>query len=542
MPTRRRYIWIALLLLATALRLPFPAWDAGIAAHPDERFLLGIAASTPLWGDPNRAFPDFPYGHLPVYMVRLLILAAPESDPLYAARLFSGLIGVALVAVGGALGRRLAGAQGGGMAAALLSVAPFLLQQARFYTVDPLAATLASLAVLLALRHRWRGAGACFGLAVATKLTLLWVIVPVAYLLITTARTTFTRHATRKTQHVSRFTLCALFTFALVSPWAILRPIAAWRGPLIQASMAAGRFDVPYTRQYASSWPFVYPLAQMALGGLGPLVTLGGLLGLGWGARRWRRLTRAQRALWLWTVVFFTAIAGLRVKYPRYLLPIYPAWLAWNAYAINRLTSHSSRNTQHATRALYHVLLLLPTAFLGLAQLSIYAQPHPWDAASRWLYANLPAGATVAVEAWDHPLPVPLPEGDPVRFAALTLPVFDPPSPEKEAALATAAQDADVIVLASRRGYGALARQPERTAATLAWYEQLLEEREVVAFVRCPRLGPLALTDDPPADADLPPPDSLAARCGARWALRLPGLDESFRVYDAPLTLLLVRR
>jgi hypothetical protein len=273
----------------------------------------------------------------------------------------------------------------------------------------------------------------------------------------------------------------------------------------------------------------------MALWGLGPLVTIGGLLGLGWGAWRWRHLTRSQRALWLWTVVFFAATAGLRVKYPRYLLPIYPAWIVWSLYVIIRLKSHVLRFT-------FYALLFLSTILLGLAQLSIYAQPHPWKTASRWLYANVPNGATVAVEQWDHPLPVPLPSGDPARFEALTLPVFAPPSPVKEAALATAAQEADVVVLASRRGYGALARQPERYAATLAWYEWMLEEREVVAFARCPHLGPLALTDDPLADAGLPVPLSLAARCDTRWALRLPRLDESFRVYDAPLTLLLVRR
>ena len=30
-----------------------------MAAHPDERFLLGVAESVPLWSDPNAASPDF---------------------------------------------------------------------------------------------------------------------------------------------------------------------------------------------------------------------------------------------------------------------------------------------------------------------------------------------------------------------------------------------------------------------------------------------------------------------------------------------------
>ncbi|MFP4395422.1 MAG: hypothetical protein ACLFTI_09180 [Anaerolineales bacterium] len=51
--------------------------------------------------------------------------------------------------------------------------------------------------------------------------------------------------------------------------------------------------------------------------------------------------------------------------------------------------------------------------------------------------------------------------------------------------------------------------------------------REVIAFGRCPRLGPLALSDDPLADSGLPVTISLAERCGTPYALRLPALDEN---------------
>ncbi|MGC9397191.1 MAG: hypothetical protein ACP5J4_20290, partial [Anaerolineae bacterium] len=114
-----RWLWIAVLLVATALRLPAPDWDAAapdvrlaIAAHPDERFLLGVAQATPLWGDPNATSPDFPYGHLPVYVARLFVIAAPTADPLFTLRLFSGLLGVLLVALTGAWGHALAGRRG----------------------------------------------------------------------------------------------------------------------------------------------------------------------------------------------------------------------------------------------------------------------------------------------------------------------------------------------------------------------------------------------------------------------------------------------
>jgi hypothetical protein len=228
--------------------------------------------------------------------------------------------------------------------------------------------------------------------------------------------------------------------------------------------------------------------------------------------------------------------AGLYVKFPRYLLPLYPVWAAWAALVCVKVIASP------VARRVVGMVALASTAVLGWAQVSIYAEPHPWIAASQWIYANVPSGATIAVEEWDHALPVPLSEGDAGRYTALTVPVYDEKTAAKIAQLAEVAEKADVIVLASHRGYGALARQPESYAATLAWYGELLREREVIAFGRCPRVGPVALTDDPLADAGLASSLSLAERCGTPYALRLPHLDESFRVYDAPPVLLLLRK
>lgn len=550
-------VWIALLLAATALRLPGADWDAvpsipgtAIAAHPDERYLLGVAQSTPLWGDPCATSPDFPYGHLPVYMARLLVMAAPNNDPLYAARLLSGLTGVLLVAVAGAWGKALAGARGACFAALVMAFAPFPIQQAHFYTVDPLGTVLASMAILYAMRRRWTTAGAFAGLAVACKVSLVWcgaVVVAGYWLQVAGCGLRAGRSANRKLQitnwtsyfshYVLRVTFCVLFpmflAFVVSSPWSLLCPATCWRGPLMQASMATGRFDFPYTRQYAGTWPFVYPLAQMALWGLGPLATLAGLAGVVFALVRWQQWSFAVRMSCVWTVIYFLATAGLYAKFPRYLLPLYPVWAACGVWAIGRLRGRIC--------GVLYVLVCLSTAALGLAQVSIYAQPHPWIVASEWIYANVVPGEMVAVEAWEHPLPVPLSDYDAGRYAQVTLPIFDEDAPEKSATLSEATRRANVIALASRRGYGALTRDLSRNAGTLDRYRSLLAENEVISFGRCPRLGPLALTDDPLSDAGLPVPMSLAKRCGTRFALRLPRLDESFCVYDAPMVLLVLK-
>ncbi|MGC9396949.1 MAG: hypothetical protein ACP5J4_19055, partial [Anaerolineae bacterium] len=549
----------------------------------DERFLLGVAQATPLWGDPCAVSPDFPYGHLPVYVARLFVMAAPGADPLFVMRLFSGLLGVLLVALAGAWGRALAGRRGPAgtwgalFAATLMAFAPFAIQQARFYTVDVLGAILASGAVLVATRRRWTLAGALTGLALACKASLAWcaVTVVVGYGLWEVhsqkskaqGRKSKTDPANRRMSEFSiphpassielRVTssekrvasnkrvfprlpstvyrlLSIPLAFALASPWALLRPVASWRGPAVQAMLASGRFIFPYTRQYAGTLPFLYPLAQMALWGLGPMTTLLGIVGVGWALRRWRRGSFALRLACLWTLIFFLMTAGLYVKFPRYLLPLYPVWAAWAALVCVKVIASP------VARRVVATVTFVSTALLGWAQISIYAEPHPWIAASQWIYANVPHGAIVAVEEWDHALPVPLSEGDAGRYMSLTAPVYDEETTAKVAQLAEVAENAGVIVLASHRGYGALARQPEGYAATLAWYQDLLDEREVIAFGRCPRVGPLALTDDPLADAGLTSPLSLAERCGTPYALRLPHLDESFRVYDAPPVLLLV--
>ncbi|MBN1262255.1 MAG: glycosyltransferase family 39 protein [Anaerolineae bacterium] len=547
---RRKWIaWCLLLLLASALRLPAPAWDGGIAAHPDERFLVGVAEATPLWGDPNAVSPDFPYGHLPVYVLRLLIIAAPGRDALFAARLLSGLIGVLWVVVTGVLGACLLGESGGLVSAALIAVAPFPLQQARFYTVDPLGTVLISLAVVAVLRRRWLGAGVLLGLAVACKASLAWgggaLLFAVWEHHRTRSRVRFLKSSPLRSEvwtvirDVCNVLAGAGGAFVLASPWAVLRPAVAWRAVLIQAGMASGRYDFPYTRQYAGTLPFVYPLTQLALWGIGPIALLLAGAGLGWVWLRWRRGTFRKRVVWIWTVSFFLATAGWFVKFPRYLLPVYPAlaaWAVWGLTGVNRLWRFSRfrRMLGYGLAA----LLVVSTGTLGCAQLSIYGAPHPWVQASRWIYGTLLPGEQIAIEHWDHALPAPLPDLPEHRFEVMTLPVLDEASAAQREALEEAAAMADLIIVASRRGYGALARSPDKYSETLAWYAHLFASRHPVMFQRCPRVGPVAITDDPLADAGLDSGTSLAVRCGARYAVRFPRLDESFRVYDAPLVVL----
>ncbi|MBO9371477.1 MAG: hypothetical protein J7575_10385, partial [Chloroflexi bacterium] len=86
---------VGLLLMAAVLRLSGVAWDGGIGAHPDERYLVGVseAMAWPSRLDPLTVDPAFPYGHLPLYLFLLL----GGADRLMAARLLTGLLDVGTV-------------------------------------------------------------------------------------------------------------------------------------------------------------------------------------------------------------------------------------------------------------------------------------------------------------------------------------------------------------------------------------------------------------------------------------------------------------
>ncbi|HHE71720.1 MAG TPA: hypothetical protein ENL34_05510, partial [Chloroflexi bacterium] len=394
--------WLGTLILATGLRLYRPDWDGGIAAHPDERFLLDVAQRVPLARNPCAAAPDFPYGTFPITLIQLLAIASPDADPLFAARLLSALVGVLLVVVGGAVGSRVAGPWGGPLAALLLALAPFPIQQAHFYTVDPFMAVLVTVAILAGARHHWRLAGAMCGLALACKASavLAWGV-----LLGTAVREDCQmRSILRGGRAMSAFVSASLLALGLGSPWAVLTPVRCWRGTLVQGALVSGRFIVPYTQQYYGTLPLLYPLWQMALWGLGPGATAAGLAGAL--IALFQLLSRRLRGhpLYLaWTGLVLLAFGSLWVKFPRYMLPLYPWLAAWAAFGLLRVRNGVERRVAIG-------LVLSVTGFMGMAQVGVYRMPHPWLTASRWLYERVPERGVVAVEAWEHPLPVPLPE------------------------------------------------------------------------------------------------------------------------------------
>jgi hypothetical protein len=165
-------------------------------------------------------------------------------------------------------------------------------------------------------------------------------------------------------------------------------------------------------------------------------------------------------------------------------------------------------------------LVLLPTLLWAAAYMRVYAQEHPWQAASRWFYRHATPGAVYTWEAWGDPLPADLPsEGLTQRahgYRDVQMHIYhDMPSADKVQHIADALREADYVVLSTPRLYLSVARLPWRYPVEIRYYQLLFSEqlgyRLASKFTAFPGLG--------------------------AWQVNDLGADQSFFDYDHPLVL-----
>ncbi|MBP8975001.1 MAG: hypothetical protein KBH93_14130, partial [Anaerolineae bacterium] len=204
---------------------------------------------------------------------------------------------------------------------------------------------------------------------------------------------------------------------------------------------------------------------------------------------------------------------------------------------------------------------------LGLPQVAVFDPPlrvERLDASGQRQLATLTvealdpvytSGAVIAWEGdWDDPIPwtvCPLPDGVVYRDDLPSgLSSYDCPAlnmfgghvqgiklwmvaedtPDKIAAMTTALDQADYLVLSSNRFYDSLSRIPWRWPMSLAYYEALFDGRLGYDLVRqfesAPRLGPFRIRDQ------VTPLDDLPDWVNEHWEA-----EEAFHVYDHPIVL-----
>lgn len=536
---------------------PPMSWPTSVAQFFDIRKQVG----SPL--DPH----FFAYGSLPFYLLALVAGALSTLGqhvpflggwsaldtygnlPTVGRTLSASLDLLALVLLF-FLGRRMYGYWTGLLAMALGAFTVLDIQLSHFYAVDTVLLPLVLLALLAAVdivqrdrRLAYLWGGAALGAALATKTTALLLVIPLgaAGVLAAWSGAPFPtdgrlvsrvrRHYASVSEQLNRnlqLTLAgfmvAAASFVLFEPYAVLDR-GQLLGDLAQQTTYlvtnSPPFEVPFTIQYAHTTPYLYQLQNLLFWCMGIPLGLAAFVGVLWALVRiiGVRVRNDEAVLLLWVVPYFLFVGRFFAKFNRYMLPITPvmtllgaAFMVWLVFKMRgrwRLLAWAALSAVASVSFLY-----------SLAYMNIYEHTNTRVAASRWIYATIPPGTTIATEgAWDDPLPLGLDghSGAIYHQAGLDpnqpgLNLYDPDGQHKIDNIANILANAQYIIMSSERMDRSIPRLPDRYPITTRYYRLLfsgrLNFRLVRQFQQHPELGPIVVHD-------------YAA-------------DESFHVYDHP--------
>ena len=529
-------------------------------------------------------------------------------------RTLSALFDTGSVFLAGLLTRRLAGPRIALLAAAFVAVIPFEVQVAHFYAVDTLLLFFVLLALLGCLsladgraaphfhetatdstttgngawmpRFVWRAwsvgifVGVAFGLAMATKVSALPLLVPIAVALALRWRRGGFDEAALAAVGIAS---AAFITFLVTSPYTLLDWSSFNAQVMEQTNLSRGLLDYPYVRQFTGTTQYVYEIQQLLLYDMGLPLGLLGLAGFGWAVSRvWRRLDDDWSILVIWLLAYFAVVGSAYTKFTRYMLPVFvplaicgaamlAALAAWGVRRIGFATSTTAPSSRHSEEAhersgiqwVGRTVFALPIArrltgiygaswwrtlcgglgavvlaislFLTVALVHIYSLPNTRVQASQWIYNHVPAGATLTNEVWDDPLPVLVPAArtdasgtgytaaghtiDPGQYTQVGLNLYDADTQDKAAQLASQLASANVVVISSQRLVRSIPKLPDRYPMTTRYYDLLFSSN--LGF-------------------------HLAAHFENHpnlfgFTLNDTGADESFSVYDHPPVWIFVR-
>lgn len=393
-PLRRlwgvNFLLLALLAAALALRLYGIDWDRGHGFHPDERSFYMRAGDMLclLTADPDRdgpycsashlrsllatdqfagiepGLPDlrtalsaersplnprwFPLGSVLIYaLVFLRSVLEPFADwgvmeLRFIGRTLASLADVGSVFLLYVIGRRMFGQWTGLLAATLATFAVVHIQHAHFYRPEPFT-VLASLGAFWAMLRfvetaRYRDAallGAFVGLAMAPKVSVAPIVVPLALTFVWVAKDRSRRDWTAlRPWDVARVipmavlaAASALAVFFVTAPYSFLDFANFLSDIREQTGMAgeAGRF--PFTWQYADTPAFFYQLRQSTVWGLGiPLgiMAWAAVPVTAWLAWKGGTAQRNDLLVLAWVVPAFVFLEMFEVKFLRYVFPLLP--------------------------------------------------------------------------------------------------------------------------------------------------------------------------------------------------------------------------
>lgn len=510
----------------------------------------------------------FAYGSLPYYLLAFavgLITFLGQHVPLLSpwsqldtyggmtmlARGLSAALDLLSLALVFFIARRIYGYWTAVLAMALSACTVLDIQLSHFYQVDTVLLPLVLLTLLAAIvivqtnaRSAYLWGGVALGAALASKTTALLLIVPLgaAALLSVWADvyspetgsvrerllaqySSVARRLNRNLQWLLLSYIMAAVTFALCEPYAILDRQQLVKNIAEQTRLLVTNdppFGAPYTIQYAHTLPYLYQLKNLLFWSMGIPLAAAAFAGVLFALVRnvGIRVRAEESVLLLWILPYFLFVGRFFAKFDRYMLPITPLMTILGAAFLVWLILRA-RGRWRALAWLGLAVVTVASFLYSLAYMNIYDHSNTRVAASRWIYAHVPPGATIATEgAWDDALPLTVGAHSAAIYHQVGLDpnnpglnLYNPDDANKIANFTSVLTHARYIIMSSERMIGSIPRLPDRYPFTTRYYDLLLggklNFRLVRTFEAHPQLGPIVVQDY--------------------------GADESFHVYDHPI-------
>jgi len=533
---------------------------APLQMHPDERFLSLVSdrldwpesldgyfdtRTSPLNPYNDGQTNSYVYGTFPLFLVKG-VATVMHDDPagpgnsydttvIWGRRVTAGFDTMTILLVF-LLGTSVFARRVGLLGALLYALSVLPVQLSHFWTMDPYLTFFGTLALLLSVRWMrakgWRawayaaGIGLALGLAGACKVNAaVFAVAPAAALVLRVA----IRHQPRlrlnyrgvpaspatKPQpwewatDISMLCMAAAFAlliFRIAQPYAFTGPHfwdmsfnqQWWDDIQRERDFQQGNADYPPFVQFAGTTPFLTPLKNMVLWGLGPALGVAAWVGLAFAAYRLFKRREVSLALPLvFTLAVFLFQGPRFVAFMRYFEPMYPLLALFAAWALFEAWSASGnvraprkqrvigwlepylRNPWVRRSPL--AIVLLATAWWSMAFQSVYSQEHPRIAASRWIYENVPPGSNITGEVWDDTIPYAIP-GEDAHYRIVETTPYDPDSLDKVQKLvfgdpgnpnATGLVSADYVAITSNRVRESVKKLEREYPATIRYYHLL---------------------------------------------------------------------
>ena len=482
----------------------------------------------------------FVYGTLPTTVTRIAVeaQAALEGRPVVrispeqvrdTGRTLSTLYDLGTIVTLFFMGRRLLDRRVGLLAALLYALAAFPIQIAHFFTVDAATVFFTTLALYWAIRFAQDAttgsavaAGVSIGAAMACRITMATLgLAMVVGALVRLAEETKRDEdeALRQAGGGARAGLVArllfvpsgllfavawrvalagavtIVTFRLLQPDAFIgtslfdvRPEPRFIDNITTiGSMLSGERDFPPSQQWAQRVPFLFPLQNMVIWGLG--LPLGLAAWAAWAVAGWRIMRHGDLRLlvpWGWIAFYFAWQGGLFVPTMRYYLLLYGLLALLAAWGLWAIWDGRWPRARRVWQRLPLLVVVAGTALWAYAFTRIYTEPHSRIQASRWIYQNIPPGAAITSEQWDDPLPLAIDGQNPGQYVGISMAPYGEDDPQKytgyianDGSFAEGLLDqldrADYLIYSSNRVYDSATRLPMRFPALTRYYYHLFE-------------------------------------------------------------------